>query len=401
MTKCPVFISMCLLATIACEPDSEEIMDSSRDETEEILEHLAAVGFSDDYVDVDDNGHVFVGGDIHVTLSAAREMAPQASDDGEGFRQYRSTNLVDDDVICVDASVYTNNDRLDAIDGAIHRFNGQALDFEIRRVSGSEPDCDTVITVNEINGTGGSAGFPSDGHAYDTINMGDDVWSEFGQVRFRHLFMHELGHTIGFRHTDYYNRSISCGKGCNEGAGTMGVHHIPGTPTTATSNGSVMNACYSMNSDGEWSNNDVTAITHLYGVSFCDAFDGREISLKTRDDRFVRARDASNNWRLDARDGKNDDTSFTVECTNDMVWLRTSHGRYASPQGSGDSYIIRQRSGWNSQDFFEPIHYQNGRWEFATRYNRLMRARNGSDNWKIRQSSASQSDTRFRVHLEN
>ena len=271
----------------------------------------------------------------------------------------------------------------------------------MRRTSGSEPDCDTTITVLRTGGTGGSAGFPSGGHAHDEIEMGDKIWSKYGKAVFRHVFMHELGHCVGFRHTDYFNRSISCGSGGDEGAGSMGVHHIPNTPTGASSKGSVMNACYWDTADGEWKDNDVTAVTELYGVSFCDAFDGREISLKTNDDRFVRARDSGNNWRLDARDGKNDDTTFTVECTSGKVWLKTSHGRYASPQGSNDDYIIRQRSGWSSVDFFIPSQYDNGKWEFTTRHARRMRARNGSDDWKIRQSTSSQSDTRFKVHLEN
>jgi hypothetical protein len=57
---------------------------------------------------------------------------------------------------------------------------------------------------------------------------------------------HELGHTLGFRHTDWNNRVCSTGR-CSEGTGSTGAVHIPGTPTSATNGGvsdagSVMNA---------------------------------------------------------------------------------------------------------------------------------------------------------------
>ena len=401
MTNRPALLSLLLLTTIACDAELEGEQDGLRDETEVILDNLAHAGFSDDFIEIDDHGHVILGGDIHINLDASYELAAQVMDDDEGFRHYRTSNLVTDDLICVDASAYGNNDKLDAIDGAIRRFNAQALSFEMRRVSSAEPDCDTVITVNRTNGTSGSAGFPSGGHAYDTINMGDGIWSNYGKATFRQVFMHELGHTVGFRHTDYYNRSISCSSGGNEGGAGIGAHHIPNTPTTASNNGSVMNACYNENADGEWTNTDVTALTTLYGVGFCSAFNGRQISLKTNDDRFVRASDSSKNWRLDARDGKNANTTFTVECHNNKPWLRTSHGRYVSAQGSNDDYILRQRSGWNSVDWFAPAHYDNGKWELKTRFNRWIRAKDGGDNWKIKQVWDSQSDTRFKVHLEN
>ncbi len=41
---------------------------------------------------------------------------------------------------------------------------------------------------------------------------------------------HEMGHCIGMRHTDYMDRSYSCGGvPDNEGDGGVGANHIPGT----------------------------------------------------------------------------------------------------------------------------------------------------------------------------
>ena len=74
-----------------------------------------------------------------------------------------------------------------------------------------------------------------------------------------------MGHCIGFRHTDYFDRSISCGGApSNEGSAGVGANHIPGTPTGATlADLSWMLAC----TDGgnrPFNNDDQTALDYLY-----------------------------------------------------------------------------------------------------------------------------------------
>lgn len=109
-----------------------------------------------------------------------------------------------------------------------------------------------------------SSGFPSAGLPFGRISFGTGL-ADFPASTITHVVMHEIGHTIGMRHADFFNRSISCGgASVNEGAADIGAIHIPGTPSGATVGGSVMNSCFRMIEPGEFTSSDVTALTTLY-----------------------------------------------------------------------------------------------------------------------------------------
>jgi hypothetical protein len=250
-------LSMALLAGVAlvgCGVDAEL-------ENQEIISNLVEAGFPADDIMVHE-GQVFVGRDAHVTLAASREMI-QAD---QGAEQYRTTNLVGSSVtkICVvPTSQFEGYSRLSAgLDLAIDNYNSQNLQFTM--VRGSAADCSATISARTTTGTGGSAGFPSGGKPYGTINIGTGLQNYSDDVS-EHVITHELGHCIGFRHSDYYNRAISCGgSASNEGASNVGAIHIPGTPTDARVGGSIMNSCFRSTESGEWSSSDRTALDYLY-----------------------------------------------------------------------------------------------------------------------------------------
>ena len=251
-------LSMALLAGVAlvgCGVDTET-------ENQEIISNLVQAGFPADDIMIAE-GKVYTGRDAHVTLEASREML-QAGEGSE--EQYRTSNLVGTAVtkICVNpTSTFNSYARLSAgLDYAIANYNALGLRIYFARGPGLS-GCTANITAQTMSGTGGSAGFPSGGYPYNTINIGTGLNSYSVDVN-EHVITHELGHAIGFRHSDYYNRSISCGSGGDEGAGTVGAIHISGTPTTATVGGSVMNACFRSTETGEWTSSDVTALNYLY-----------------------------------------------------------------------------------------------------------------------------------------
>ncbi|RTL09591.1 MAG: hypothetical protein EKK62_01380, partial [Acidimicrobiia bacterium] len=256
----------------ACDaPDGEFESIDPADEAAalEIVDNLRLAGYPASEIEVREDGTVVAGGDAVVTLEASREMigAGEAVDaDDIEFRHYRSTNLISPSIdrICVDGSALTGTASA-ALDDALANYTDLNLAFDMVRTSGPAVGCDTLITIKLFDGSSGSSGFPFGLLPYPTIWLGDDIAPNFGAAVTTHVITHELGHCIGLRHTDYYDRSISCGGStADEGDAGLGAIHIPGTPTTATANSSVMNACYNAGNTGQWSAADITALTTLY-----------------------------------------------------------------------------------------------------------------------------------------
>jgi hypothetical protein len=249
---------ICSAWTFGC---STEPQPGSLEERQEIIDNLVEAGFPISDIQVFD-GLVYVGRDAQVTLEASREMIePVAS----GEEQYRTTNLVGTSVskICVvPTSTFNSYSRLSAgLDLALDNYNSQNL--RLTFVRGSFSDCTATISAKTTSGVGGSSGFPKGGKPYGTINIGVGLQSYSTDVN-EHVITHEIGHTIGFRHSDYYDRSISCGSGGNEGSAGVGAILIPGTPATAKVGGSIMNSCFRSSETGEWSSSDKVALDYLY-----------------------------------------------------------------------------------------------------------------------------------------
>ena len=257
ITRATLFAVVCGSLAFGCSTEM-----TPAEEQAEIIENLLQAGYPANEILVLD-GKVYAGRDAVVSLQGSREMLDT---DGSTREQYRTSNLMSLALtkVCVNPTSKFNQsaDLVAGLQAAIANYNSQGLTFKF--AIGPAADCNANISITSQGGTSSSAGFPSGGLPYPgPVYIGTGT-ARYGAGPTRHVIEHELGHCIGFRHSDYYNRSISCGTGGNEGDAGVGAILIPGTPSTAVRGGSVYNSCYSTTSDGVFTSSDVTALQTLY-----------------------------------------------------------------------------------------------------------------------------------------
>ncbi|UOY05634.1 zinc-dependent metalloprotease [Muricauda sp. SCSIO 64092] len=149
---------------------------------------------------------------------------------------------------------------------ALIAYNGGITDFKIQfkevgydifSPNGIPQDTDIILKSDGgilPNTTVASAGFPSNGNPYHTILINLDFLNSYnltGQQK-RYNLMHELGHCIGFRHTNLRLR----------GESLANANPIYTTPNAEDPN-SVFNGGTALN-DGYWSDYDEIALETLY-----------------------------------------------------------------------------------------------------------------------------------------
>ena len=146
---------------------------------------------------------------------------------------------------------------------AISRYNAENLSITFQRVEKKQD----ILFYKAPLGVGylASAGFPTaQGYVYPLILVNADALAIASPNTIASVFAHEIGHCIGFRHTDFMNRAFSCGgPASNEGAGDIGAIHIPGTPTGPDA-GSWMLSCIGRNTNRPFNANDKIALAYLY-----------------------------------------------------------------------------------------------------------------------------------------
>lgn len=259
-------IALLLAGLNSCASDAKDsISDSGL--SQEVKEQIAALGFSPEGAFEADGGYI-VEGDIFLTEEDLHGHGPGETHNliVGNAEQYRTTNLVTGlpRVITVTTSGSNITTGLsNAINSAIGRYNAENLGLTFVR-GGSSGGGDINIRVVNTNQYIASAGFPSGGDPYNSIKYAKSYTTNYSAGFMTTVIAHEMGHCIGFRHTDYMNRAYSCGgSGGNEGAGSVGAVHIPGTPTGPDS-GSWMLACLSASTNRPFNSNDVVALSFLY-----------------------------------------------------------------------------------------------------------------------------------------
>jgi hypothetical protein len=270
-------LAVAMIGSVVFYSCATEDVSTNNEISPEVLALISNAGFSTDIIFPMKSGEGYlVEGDIYLTENDLRGMA-----DGSripSVEQYRTTNLVNAGggrVITVYAPVGGRSGysagMIAGLDLAISRYNQQNLTISFQRVT-SSTGADIVMSRlskgDERRGVLGSAGFPTaSGDPYGQILMSGVLESSYGlsTAGIATIIAHEMGHCIGFRHTDYFNRAVSCGGAAsNEGDGGVGAIHIPGTPTGATAaDKSWMLACTD-GGDRPFNADDRTALDYLY-----------------------------------------------------------------------------------------------------------------------------------------
>jgi hypothetical protein len=250
---------------ISCtKQDKAEPQDNSM---EEIKQMAYDAGFHTDNIVPHEDGYL-VEGDIFMTKADLSAMANPSYSNNMivgNTEHYRTNNLVSGTRTITVSLNTSQSNFISATDEAIRRYNALPLRLKFQRVSGTSANIN-IVTYYQVSNTLGSAGFPSGGNPYNQIRM-NTYWYTPGIAvnALATTIAHEMGHCIGFRHTDYMNRAYSCGTGGNEGASTVGAVYIPGTPT-GPSAGSWMLACGSTSSsfNRPFTSADQTALNYVY-----------------------------------------------------------------------------------------------------------------------------------------
>jgi hypothetical protein len=245
----------------------------------EVLKAVSKMGFKTDDVYAFMDGYI-VEGDIYIPKSALGTEGRSVDMVIAKAEQYRTYNVVTalPRTITVSVSSSLPTVYATATANAVARYNALGLKITFQIVASNGNIQLTGFNQGPSGGyiTLGYSGFPTTaGNQFNAIGMNTNSLAYGTNPNLGYLtsvIQHEMGHCIGFRHTDYYDRSYSCGGGTvNEGntynpgdvQNAPGAIQIPGTPSAADAN-SFMLAC-SNGTDRTFNANDLIALSYLYG----------------------------------------------------------------------------------------------------------------------------------------
>jgi hypothetical protein len=227
------------------------------------------------------DGKYLIEGDILLSADELRSMSDNINDGKEliiaSEEHYRTTNLVRGlpRTLRIGLTSGFTTKFSDALNIAVSRYNNENLLIRFQRVfSGTAdivissfnqpPNSDGTITLGQAAGFPTSAGNPASGFGLNVNSQA--LGSSAATTNYVATVMaHEVGHCIGFRHTDFMNRSFSCGgTAINEGSSGVGAQLIPGTPSGPDANSWMLACSGGFGTNRPFTTNDRIALNNVY-----------------------------------------------------------------------------------------------------------------------------------------
>jgi Dual-action HEIGH metallo-peptidase len=259
------------LVVFSCNKEDESQPVQQNEVSKEVLQKISSLAFNTSDVKFIKNTRLdgtvedayLIEGDIIISKDQLNSMDLHG---GITTEQYRTNNLVSAPRTIRVVGLNSGTSGLSAnmrsgLQAAINRYNNLGLTIRFTLTFTTNTTGADIVVRRQSGAAGGVAGFPSGGRPFNSVTIFSGLDNSSSALN-SHVIAHEIGHCIGFRHTDWFSRQ-SCGLNQNEGTAGVGAVLIPGTPSGFDST-SYMRACFSGRETGAFNNNDVNALNFLY-----------------------------------------------------------------------------------------------------------------------------------------